>query len=133
LGLDGPSAGIKHLKKAVPRRVLPHRLHRSRYALHRLSMEPGETHRATELNPADVNDFLLLAGDDAQLPVMVGQPEIKLLNRIDGRRSLKDVVKKVAKTETKRALSFIGFLVQNQVIEFARSVIADSARKGRRS
>jgi radical SAM superfamily enzyme YgiQ (UPF0313 family) len=118
LGLDGPAAGIKHLKKVVPTRVLPHCLHRSRFALHRLSMEPGESHRVPELDPADDNDFLLLTGDDAQVPVMVGQPEIKLLNRIDGRRSLRDVVKKVEKTEIKRALSFIGFLVQNQVIEF---------------
>jgi hypothetical protein len=131
LGLDGPSAGIKHLKTVVPTQLLPHRLHRSRFALHRLTMESGETHRAPELNCSDDNDFLLLAGDDAQLPVMVGRPEIKLLNRIDGRRSLKDVVKKVEKTEIKRALSFIGFLVQNQVIEIARSVNADSGRKGR--
>jgi radical SAM superfamily enzyme YgiQ (UPF0313 family) len=118
LGLDGPAAGIKHLKTVVPTRVLPHCLHRSRFALHRLSMEPVESHRVPELDPADDNDFLLLTGDDVQLPVMVGQPEIKLLNRIDGRRSLRDVVKKVGKTEIKRALSFIGFLVQNQVIEF---------------
>jgi radical SAM superfamily enzyme YgiQ (UPF0313 family) len=121
LGLDGPSAGIKHLKTVVPRQILPSRLHRSRFALHRLSMEPGDEARSVpELNPADDNDFLLLAGVDSQLPIMVGRPEIKLLNRIDGRRSLGDVVKKVEKTEIKRALSFIGFLVQNQVIEFVR-------------
>jgi hypothetical protein len=120
LGLDGPSAGIKHLKTAVPKQVLPYCLHGSRFKLHRLSMESGEAPRAAELNPADNNDFLLIAADYAQLPVMVGRPEIKLLSRIDGRRSLKDVVKKIEETEIKRALSFIGFLVRNQVIELTR-------------
>ncbi len=125
LSLDGPSAGIKRLKAVVPRQVLPNCLHHSRFALHRLSMESGKTHHAPELNAADDNDFLLLAGDDTQLPVVVGRPEIKLLNRIDGRRSLKDVVKKVEKTQIKRALSFIWFLVRNQVIELNRSVNSD--------
>ncbi len=120
LGLDGPAPGIKHLKALVPRQVLPLCLHRSRFALHRLSMESGGSHHPPELNPANTSDFLLLAGDGPQLPVMVGQPEIRLLKRIDGRRSLRDVVKKVEKTETKRALAFIWFLVQNQVIEFSQ-------------
>jgi hypothetical protein len=120
LGQNSPFAGIKHLNAVVPRQILLHCLHRSRFALHRLSMEPDEAHRVPELNPADDNDFLLFAGDDTPLAVMVGQPEIRLLNRIDGRRSLKDVMKKVEKTEMKRALSFLWFLVQNQVIEFTR-------------
>ncbi len=120
LGQNGPFAGIKDLNAGVPRQVLLHCLHRSRFALHRLSMEPDEAHRVPELNPDNDHDFLLFTGNDTPLPVMVGRPEIRLLNRIDGRRSLRNVVKKVEKTEMKRALSFLWFLVQNQVIEIDR-------------
>jgi anaerobic magnesium-protoporphyrin IX monomethyl ester cyclase len=118
LGADGSPADIKNFTALIPRLVLPRCLHRSRFALHRLSMESGEADNAPEMVPINGTDFLLLPGYGQQIPVMVGRQEIKLLNRIDGRRTLRDVLKKVDKTEMKRALSFIWFLVQNQVIEF---------------
>jgi hypothetical protein len=119
LGLDGPVPAAKTLKTMVPRQVFPFNLHRSRFALHRLAPESGEAQHAPELKPASETDFFLFAGDGPQLPVMVGRQEIRLLNRIDGRRSLWDVLKKVEKPAMKRGLAFIGFLVQNQMIDFS--------------
>jgi len=118
LGADGSPAVAKNLTKLVPRLVPARSLYRSRFALNRLSMESGEADNVPGMVPANETDFLLLPGYAQRIPVMVGGQEIKLLNRIDGRRTLRDVLKKVEKTEMKRALSFVWFLVQSEVIEF---------------
>jgi radical SAM superfamily enzyme YgiQ (UPF0313 family) len=121
LGLDGSPVDARRLRKLVPRPVLPYHLLRSRFALHRLSMETGETGNIPEMISANEVDFFQLPGNEPQIPVMVGRQEIKLLNRINGRRTLKDVLKGVQKWEMQRALSFVWFLVQNRVIELSRS------------
>jgi len=132
LGLDGSPASVKKLTKLVPNLVLPHFLLSSRFALHHLVAESGDVHGVSGLVPTNETDFLLLPGYQQQTPVMVGRQEIKLLNRIDGRRSLKNVLKSVEKREMKRALSFIGFLVQNQVIEFILTVNPMHKKDGER-
>jgi len=121
LGLDGSQAGVKDLIKRIPSKTLPYYLLRSRFALHRLSMEDGQAHRAPDMVPTEETDFLLLPGYGQQLPVMVGRQEIRMLNRIDGRRTLKEVLKKFEKKELKRALSFVWFLVQSEVIDFLQN------------
>ena len=97
--------------------VLPHHIHRSRFPLHRLSKEAGEAQNQQALLPATESNFLLLPGDCQQAPVMVGHLEIARLHRIDGRRALKTVLKKVHHTELKRAMSFMWYLVQAGAIE----------------
>lgn len=118
LGMDGSHTAAKKLKKHIPRMVLPYGIHRSRFALHRLSMEANEAQSRQALLPATESNYLLLPGDGRQAPVRVGHREIALLNRIDGRRTLKAVLKKVDKTELKRALSFVGYLIQVKAIDF---------------
>ncbi len=120
LGADGSPSGEKKLTRLVPRLVLSYHLHRSHFALHRLSMASGETDNVSEMVPAGEADYLLLPGYAQQFPVMIGRQEIKLLNRIDGRRTLRDVLKKVEKMQMKRELSFIWFLVKKQAIEFSQ-------------
>jgi anaerobic magnesium-protoporphyrin IX monomethyl ester cyclase len=118
LGFDGSPVRVKNFAKLVPRQIFPHHKYRSCFALHRLCLETGEAHGAPALVPANDADYLLLPGYGRQMPVMVGGQEVKILNRINGRRTLRDVLKKVEKTEMKRALSFVWLLVQNQMIEF---------------
>ena len=117
LGLDGSPAGIKALQKHVPSLRLPYYVLRSRFPLHRLPRDGDAVHQAPEMMPTDGAEFFLLPGYEQQNAVMVGRQEIRLLNRIDGRRTLRDVLKKVEKSQMKRALSFVWFLVQNQVID----------------
>ena len=117
LGMEGASPDTKKIKKMIPRMRLPHHIQRSRFALHRLAAEAGRTHKAERLGPTTENSFMLLPGHGRQMPVMIDHREVTLLNRIDGRRTLWAVFKKVDKTELRRALSFIWYLVQAEAIE----------------
>jgi hypothetical protein len=64
------------------------------------------------LVPAAEEDFLLLPATCQSTPVPVGPGEIGLLGRIDGRRTLSSVLKKVAPARLRRALSFVAYLVR---------------------
>jgi anaerobic magnesium-protoporphyrin IX monomethyl ester cyclase len=117
LGMDGSHSAAKALKNLIPRRVLPFSIYRSRFMLQRFSMEAGSGADAPEQVPAKQNDYLLLPASCQQAHVPVGRREIALINRIDGHRNLKAVLKKVTPTELKAALSFIWYLVQTGTVE----------------
>jgi radical SAM superfamily enzyme YgiQ (UPF0313 family) len=118
LGMDGSQPAAKSLKNLVPRRVLPSGIYRSRYMLQRLTADDRVMPGPSEHGPGKENAYLLLPASCQQAPVMVGRREIALLNRIDGRRDLKAVLKKVAASELKAALSFVWYLVQTGGIDF---------------
>jgi anaerobic magnesium-protoporphyrin IX monomethyl ester cyclase len=118
LGLDGPPPTAKSLRSLIPRRTLPSGIYRSRYMLQRFPMEAGAMQDTVEQSPGNENTFLLLPASCQQAPVLVGQRETSLLNRIDGRRNLKAVLKKVDNAQLKPVLSFIWYLVQTGAIEF---------------
>jgi hypothetical protein len=117
LGMDGSSPAAKSLRNIVPRRVMPSGIIRSRYLLQRFPMEPGAMQDAAEQSPGKENTYLLLPASCQQVPVSVGRREIAVLNRIDGRRDLKAVLKKINPSELKAALSFIWYLVQTGTVE----------------
>lgn len=116
LGLDGPPRRIKNLPQLIPRLVRPHRLYRSRFALHHLSEEDGQTRNAPDILAGGESEYLLFSGRDRQALIRVGKVEIRLLNRIDGRRTLSAVLKKSDSTHLKGALSFLWLLVQNGAV-----------------
>jgi radical SAM superfamily enzyme YgiQ (UPF0313 family) len=122
LGLDGPSLGVKNLPKLIPRIVRPYGLYRSRFALHHLPQARGEAVGTPEMLSGAGSDYLLLFGFDRQVPIPVGKQEIGLLNRIDGRRVLPAVLKKTHMANLDRALSFLWFLVQNEMVRFSSTV-----------
>ena len=111
LGMDGSPPAAKSLRNFVPRRVLPSGTYGSRYLLQRFPMEAGAV-------PEAEKTYLLLPASCQQAPVAVGRRETTLLNRMDGRRNLKAVLKKVDNAELKPALSFIWYLVQTGAIAF---------------
>jgi radical SAM superfamily enzyme YgiQ (UPF0313 family) len=112
LGMNGSPPAAKNLRNLVPRRVLPSGTYGSRYLLQRFPMETGAA-------PDAENTYLLLPASCQQAPVAVGRRETALLNRMDGRRNLKAVLKKVDDVQLKPALSFIWYLVQAGVVEFS--------------
>ena len=112
LGMNGSPPAAKNLRNLVPRRVLPSGTYGSRYLLQRFPMETGAA-------PDAENTYLLLPASCQQAPVAVGRRETTLLNRMDGRRNLKAVLKKVDDVQLKPALSFIWYLVQAGVVEFS--------------
>jgi hypothetical protein len=71
------------------------------------------------LVPATQGDFLLFPDCCQPVPVMMGPGEIGLLRRIDGRRNLSAVLKKVAPAQLKRALSFVAYLARVGAVEWA--------------
>jgi anaerobic magnesium-protoporphyrin IX monomethyl ester cyclase len=119
LGMDGSPPAAKSLRALVPRTVLPFGIHRSRYLLQRFPMEEGAMPGGSQQAPGNDNTYLLLPASSQQAPVLVGRREIALLNRIDGRRDLKAVLKKVGNAQLKPALSFVWYMVQTGAIELA--------------
>jgi anaerobic magnesium-protoporphyrin IX monomethyl ester cyclase len=118
LGIDGSPPAAKSLRNLVPRRVLPSGIYRSRYMLQRFPMEGGAMPGAPQQGTENGNTYLLLPASCQPAPVVVGRRETGLLGRIDGRRNLKAVLKKVDDAQLKPALSFIWYLVRAGAIEF---------------
>ena len=117
LGMDGSAAAAKSLRNLVPRSVLPYGIYHSRYMLQRFAADDSVTPGASGDGPGTDKAYLLLPASCQQAPVMVGRREIALLNRIDGRRDMKAVMKKVDNAQLKPALSFIWYLVQTGAVE----------------
>jgi anaerobic magnesium-protoporphyrin IX monomethyl ester cyclase len=113
-----PAAALKKLKKRVPRLRCPYHTYHSRFALHRLAVEADTEPPAAALTPGVEADFLLLPGACQPVPAMIGPGEISLLARIDGRRSMGSVLKKFDKSQLRRALSFISYLLQAEAVDF---------------
>lgn len=118
LGIEGASPDTKKIRKMNLRMILPHYIQRSRYALHRLATGTDATLNIDHLGPTMEGTFVLLPGYGRQAPVMIDHREIILLNRIDGRRTLRAVLKKVDPAELKRAFSFMWFLARSGAVEF---------------
>lgn len=121
LGLAGAPAIPKKFTRLVASLAYPYYLQRSRFPLDRLAVESTDAQGVSELAPVSDTDFLVLPGYEHHKPVMIGRQEIKLLNRMNGRRSLRDVLKRTERAQMKRALSFVWFLVQNQMLEFSHA------------
>jgi hypothetical protein len=118
LGLDSPSLRMRKLPKLIPRITRPFFVYRSRFTLHHLPEEQGARPYSPEMLSGVESDYLLLSGYDRQIPIPVGKSEIRLLNRIDGRRTLPAVLKKTDSANLDRTLSFLWFLVQNHAVGF---------------
>ena len=116
LGVDGSPASIKKLKAVIPRMVLPYRIYRSCFALHRLTMDPGPSQV-----PTREEVFFLLSGGRQSVPAPVGPGEVGILRRMDGRRRMSAVLKKVPPAQMRRALSFLSYLVQVGAVEWQDS------------
>jgi anaerobic magnesium-protoporphyrin IX monomethyl ester cyclase len=117
LGMDGSATAAKSLRNIVPRRVLPFGIYPSRYMLQRFPMEADAMPGASQPDPGGSESYLLLPASCQTAPVMVGRREIALLDRMDGRRNLKAVLKKVNDVQLKPVLSFIWYLVQTGAVE----------------
>jgi anaerobic magnesium-protoporphyrin IX monomethyl ester cyclase len=98
----------KAIKSIVPDLVFPYTVYRSPYALERISAGTGESVNQLQLAKEPKKNYLI---DAVNLPIRIGDMEIALLRRINGRRNLKSILKKIAPTPQKRALSFIMYLL----------------------
>jgi anaerobic magnesium-protoporphyrin IX monomethyl ester cyclase len=118
LGIDGSSPELKAFKTLVPSWVVPQNRHRSRYPMHRMTAEVNGQGNPTNVIPGTENTFLLLPDHGRQAPLLVEAAAIRLINRIDGKRSLAAVLKKIKGPELKRALSLIWYLYLAGAIDF---------------
>ena len=116
-GINGSPPVHKKLKQLVPRVVVPCRVHRSRFPVHRFAMEANEDLQSETAFPGTENLVLLMPDLRHQPAVMIETSEVRLLGRIDGRRTLASVLKKKNGPGLRRALSFLWYLVQSGAIE----------------
>jgi len=116
LEVNGSQGRFKNFQKLTPRLMQPYGLYRSRFALEHLSTEYSGANSAPVIVPGSESDFLLFTRHERQVPIRVAKPEISLLNRIDGRRTLSAAIKKADNDQLRRALSFVWFLVQSGVV-----------------
>ena len=77
-------------------------------------MEPGTS--AGKLQPYEgpERDYLI---DPINLPIRIGELEINLLSRINGRRNMKSILKKITADTQKRALYFVMYLLASGLVE----------------
>jgi hypothetical protein len=121
IGMDGSSLDVEKFKKHILRTVLPFHLHRSRFDLQRISVDAEKTSGAKSLPLSAESIFFQLPSAFQQPPVRIDSREVALLKRINGRRTLWNVLKKVDSADLKRTLSFLWFLFQAEAIELTWS------------
>jgi radical SAM superfamily enzyme YgiQ (UPF0313 family) len=108
LTYDGQHLNSKAFKTIVPSFVFPYKVYCSPYAVGQIP--PGTVESVNQLKRAEEhnNNYLV---DALNPPIQIGDMEIALLSRINGRRNLKSILKKIAPTPPKRALSFVMYLL----------------------
>lgn len=130
MGLDGGRPSVKTLKNRIPRFTLPCRVYRSCYAADRL---------AGEASPPAPPGFPLMAGADrdylissGHAPVSIGPVEADLVGAINGKRSLKVLLKQVNPTQSAAVLKFLWSLILMDLLALEASARHRKAgKKGR--
>ncbi|MBT3256101.1 MAG: radical SAM protein [Deltaproteobacteria bacterium] len=114
LGMDRQHQKTKTIKSVIPVLAFPYTVYRSPYPVEDIPVEPGTS--AGKLQPYEgpERDYLI---DPINLPIRIGELEINLLNRINGRRNMKSILKKITADTQKRALYFVMYLLASGLVE----------------
>jgi anaerobic magnesium-protoporphyrin IX monomethyl ester cyclase len=118
LGLDRQHKKNKTIKPVVIDFAFPHTIYRSPYAVERIAMNQEEPVSSSPLPKGPPNQYLI---DPINRPIRVENSEIALLNRINGRRDLRSILKKIPSNLQKRALSFVMYLLSGGLADIRSS------------
>jgi hypothetical protein len=114
LGMDRRPKKTKAIKSVVPDFVFPHTIYRSPYAVDQISMDNGGSVSQLQLSKGSQKNYLI---DAITMPIRVGNLEMALLKRINGRRNLKSILKKITPNHQERALSFVMYLLTSGLVD----------------
>ena len=114
LGMDRQHKKTKTIKSVIPVLAFPYTVYRSPYPVEQIPVEPGTS--AGNLQPYEgpERNYLL---DPINMPIRIGELEINLLQRVNGRRNMKSILKKITADTQKRALYFVMYLLAGGLVE----------------
>ena len=115
LGMDKQHRKTGTIKNLIPVLALPHTVYRSPYPVEQIPSDPETPTENLHRSKATDGDYLI---DPINMPIRIGELEINLLNRINGRRLMKSVLKKITTDTQKRALYFVMYLLAGGLVEF---------------
>jgi hypothetical protein len=114
LGMDRQHRKTKTIKSVIPLLAFPYTVYRSPYPVEEIPVEPGTSAGMLQPYKGPERDYLI---DPINPPIRIGELEIGLLNRINGRRNMKSVLKKITADTQKRALYFVMYLLASGLVE----------------
>lgn len=113
LGMKRNHRVTKKIKSVVPRIALPFIVYRSPFAFEQIQMDPEVPPNQPRLFSGDGGDYLI---DPINMPVRIGEPERKLLRRIDGKRKLKSILVKIQGTPSENLIYFLMYLIRGGLV-----------------
>jgi anaerobic magnesium-protoporphyrin IX monomethyl ester cyclase len=114
LGLDRQHKRATAIKSVIPGFAFPYTVYRSPYPVEQIPAEAGTRSGKLQLSKGTERDYLI---DPVNVPVRIGELEIILLSRINGRRNLKSILKKITPNPHKKALFFLMYLLTSGLVE----------------
>jgi len=114
LGMDSRHQKTKAIKSVVPGFAFPYTVYRSPYPVEQTPMESGTPAGQLQLSKGQERNYLI---DPINVPIRIGELEIALLSRINGRRNMKSILKKSTANPQKRVLYFFVYLLTSGLVE----------------
>ena len=114
LGMNRQHRKTQTIKSVIPDFAFPYTVCRSPYPVEQIPMEPGTHSGRLQLSKGPEREYLI---DPVNVPVRIGELETALLSRINGRRNLKSLLKRIAPNLQKRARYFFMYLLTSGLVE----------------
>ncbi|HKI47755.1 MAG TPA: radical SAM protein, partial [Desulfobacteria bacterium] len=117
LGMDKEHRLTKRIKSVIPIFAFPYTVYRSSYPIEQIPVEPETPAGWLQRCEGPKRNYLI---DPINGPIRIGELEISLLGRINGRLDMKSILKKTVPHRQKRALYFIMYLLASGLAELQR-------------
>ncbi|MCF8126920.1 MAG: radical SAM protein [Deltaproteobacteria bacterium] len=114
LGMDKAHKRTKRIKSVIPVFAFPYTVYRSPYPIEQIPVEPETPAGKLKRCQGRERNYLI---DPINVPIRIGELEINLLRRINGRRDMKSILKKTTDDSEKRGLYFIMHLLASGLVE----------------
>ena len=114
LGMDKKHRLTKRIKSVIPIFAFPYTVYRSPYPIEQIPVEPETPAGWLQRCEGPKRNYLI---DPINVPIRIGELEISLLGRINGRRDMKSILKKTVPHTQKRALYFIMYLLASGLVK----------------
>jgi anaerobic magnesium-protoporphyrin IX monomethyl ester cyclase len=114
LGMDKEHRLTKRIKSVIPIFAFPYTVYRSPYPIEQIPVEPETPAEKLQRYEGLEKSYLI---DPINVPIRIGELEISLLGRINGRRDMRSILKKTVPHTQKRALYFIMYLLASGLVK----------------
>ena len=112
--MDRAHKRTKRIKSVIPTFAFPYTVYRSPYPIEQIPVEPETPSGKLQRYKGPERNYLI---DPINVPIRIGELEINLLRRINGRRDMKSILKKTTADTQKGALYFIMYLLASGLVD----------------